>query len=284
MTKTASIASNAGMEFETTAAFLSQIIETTRESAETAGTAMKTIVARFQELKKDPAEIGEVDGEIVDANQIEKALRSVGVALRDSSGQFRELDDVFLELSSKWDGLDKNTQRYIATIAAGSRQQSRFIAMMSNYGRTQELVAAANNSAGASQRQFEKTTESLEYKVERLKNAWHEFTMGIVNSDLVKIGVDIATKFLEILNKATSGIEGLGGSVVKIMSVLGIFKMGMKIFQKFRQPLVKFFSDVVIEARKGGEEAGKAFDEGVRKGNKNNNNNANDDGVVEEAE
>jgi TP901 family phage tail tape measure protein len=86
MTKTASIASSAGMEFETTAAFLSQIIETTRESAETAGTAMKTVIARFQELKKDPAEIGEVDGEIVDANKIETALRSVGVALRDSSG------------------------------------------------------------------------------------------------------------------------------------------------------------------------------------------------------
>jgi hypothetical protein len=52
-------------------------------------------------------------------------------------------------LASKWDTLDKNTQRYIATIAAGSRQQSRFIAMMSDYKRTQELVAAANNSAGA---------------------------------------------------------------------------------------------------------------------------------------
>jgi TP901 family phage tail tape measure protein len=150
MTKTASIAASAGMEFETTAAFLSQIIETTRESAETAGTAMKTVIARFQELKKNPSEIGEVEGEIVDANAIETALRSVGVSLRDANGQFRELDDVFLELSSKWDGLDKNTQRYIATIAAGSRQQSRFIAMMSDYGRTQELVTAANNSAGAS--------------------------------------------------------------------------------------------------------------------------------------
>jgi TP901 family phage tail tape measure protein len=109
MTKTASIASSAGMEFETTAAFLSQIIETTRESAETAGTAMKTVIARFQELKKDPSEMGEVDGEMIDANAIETALRSVGVSLRDASGQFRELDDVFLELSSKWDSLDKNT-------------------------------------------------------------------------------------------------------------------------------------------------------------------------------
>ena len=72
------------------------------------------------------------------------------MALRDTEGQFRNLDDVFLEIASKWDSLDTNTQRYIATMAAGSRQQSRFIAMMSDYDRTMELVNAANNSAGAS--------------------------------------------------------------------------------------------------------------------------------------
>ena len=175
MSKTASSAESVGSRFENTTAMLAVMIETTRESAETAGTAMKTVIARFQELKKDPSQIGEIEGEIVDANKIETALRSVGVALRDSSGQFRDLDDVFLELSSKWDGLDKNTQRYIATIAAGSRQQSRFIAMMSDYGRTQELVTAANNSAGASSRQFEKTMDSLESKLAKLKNELDQY-------------------------------------------------------------------------------------------------------------
>jgi hypothetical protein len=42
------------------------------------------------------------------------------------------------------------SQRYIATMAAGSRQQSRFIAMMQDYDRTMELVDAAYNSSGAS--------------------------------------------------------------------------------------------------------------------------------------
>jgi hypothetical protein len=37
--------------------------------------------------------------------------------------------------------------------------------MMSNYGRTMELVSAANNSAGASQEQFDKTLESLDAKL-----------------------------------------------------------------------------------------------------------------------
>jgi hypothetical protein len=52
MGKTASIAASANMEFETTAALLAQIIETTQEAPETAGTAMKTIIARFTEVKE----------------------------------------------------------------------------------------------------------------------------------------------------------------------------------------------------------------------------------------
>lgn len=226
MTKTASIAHNANMEFETTAAFLSQIIETTRESAETAGTAMKTIVARFTELKKNPNELVEVDGEQVDANKIETALKSVGVALRDSNGEFRKLDDVFLDLAKRWDSLTVNEQRYIATMAAGSRQQSRFIAMMSNYDRTIELVDAAYSSAGSSQEQFEKTTESLENKLNRLHNAWQGFTMGIANNKLIKLSIDILTKLATAINKVTE----VGGPATSLIGKLGVslavFKVG----------------------------------------------------------
>lgn len=225
MTKTASIANNANMELETTAALLSQIIETTREAPETAGTAMKTIIARFQELKKAPSEIGEVDGEVVDANKIEGALRTIGVALRDASGQFRNLDDVFLDIAKKWDSLDTNTQRYIATMAAGSRQQSRFIAMMSDYERTMELVNAANNSAGASQKQFEKTTKSLEAKINRLKNSWDTFVQGLANSSFIKASVDALTLLLNVLNKITDvfGANSISDFAITLTLIVSIF-------------------------------------------------------------
>lgn len=237
MTKTASIAHNANMEFETTAAFLSQIIETTRESAETAGTAMKTIIARFTELKKNPNELVEVDGEQVDANKIETALRSVGVALRDSNGEFRKLDDVFLNLAKRWDSLTVNQQRYVATMAAGSRQQSRFIAMMSDYDRTVELVNAAYNSAGSSQEQFEKTTESLESKINRLHNAWQEFTMNLSNSAIIKGAVDLLTGFLNIINKITTVGDTMNNSLVSFGLTLGFviktFSTLGKVYDKY---------------------------------------------------
>lgn len=245
MTKTASIADNANMEFETTAAFLSQIIETTRESAETAGTAMKTVIARFQELKKAPSEIGEVDGEIVDANKIEGALRTIGVALRDTNGQFRDLDDVFLDIAKRWDGLDINTQRYIATIAAGSRQQSRFIAMMSNYDRTIQLVDAATNSAGSSQRQFEKTTESLESKLNRLANAWDSFTMGLANSEVIKFGVDTLTALITAINKITDILPGAGSGIAKLLIAIAGLRTGSVIFDGFFTNLKKTGTDAM---------------------------------------
>ena len=73
---------------------------------------MKTIIARFTELKQNVAGTADSEFEDLDYNKVDTALKSVGVSIKDASGQFRNLDDVFLELSSKWNTLDRNTQRY----------------------------------------------------------------------------------------------------------------------------------------------------------------------------
>ncbi len=52
------------------------------------------------------------NGEFIDASKVEAALKSVGVALRDSQGQFRDMDDVIMELGAKWQNLDSATKRY----------------------------------------------------------------------------------------------------------------------------------------------------------------------------
>lgn len=200
MSKTASIASSAGMSFENTAAFLTNMIETTQEAPENIGTAMKTIIARFTELKEN---VSQADSEFddLDYNKVDKALKSIGMNMKDTNGQFRNLDEIFLELSSKWSTLDRNTQRYIATTAAGSRQQSRFIAMMEDYGRTMELVETAQNSAGKSEEQFAKYADTLEYKVNALKNTWEQLRMSILNADIFKSLIDGANGLLGKISK-----------------------------------------------------------------------------------
>ena len=264
MSKTASIASSANMEFETTAALLAQIIETTQEAPETAGTAMKTIIARFTEVKQLFTEgmlTGtDSEGEEIDINKIDKALKTVGISLKDFLNGSKGIDDIFLELASKWDSLDLATQRYIATMAAGSRQQSRFIAMMSNYDRTMELVNAANNSAGASQRQFNKTLESLDAKLEQLRVAWDQFLMGIANNEVIKDAIDLLTELLKIINKITT-LGGKGTDAFSLVSKLGITYGGLKLGKK---ALDGFLTSMISSFTTSGEMASVGFFKGFQ--------------------
>lgn len=264
MSKTASIAHSAGASFENTAAFLAQIIETTREAPETAGTALKTIIARFQELKKAVGDTVEVDGETVSVNKVEKALKSAGVALRDSKGEFRNFDEVILELSKKWDSLDIMTQRYIATISAGSRQQSRFLALMSNNERLTQLVGYAANSSGASLEQFNKTTESLQSQVNRLNNAIDIFFTNLANNTIVKGAIVIFTKFLEVINGLISPIANadnifmqMMGSMMELVMVIGAFKVAILALTKGFDGLIANIMKATI-ATTGLKEAEKA--------------------------
>ena len=279
MSKTASIASSANMEFETTAALLSQIIETTREAPETAGTAMKTIIARFSEVKKLVSQgqlTGEdTEGEIIDVNKIQGALRSVGISMNEFFKGTEGLDDVLLKLASKWDTLDFTTQRYIATTAAGSRQQSRFIAMMSDYSRTQELVSAAYNSTGASQEQFEKTLDSLDAKLTKLKNAWDQFAMGLANNEFIKGAIDVLTGLLNTINSIIDGISGGNGLAKSVLSLgfaFSAFKLGKNflgqsgIGAKLRMTLGK---GTEKDAQVAGETVAQNLGTGIGKGIKN---------------
>ena len=302
MTRTASIAASAGLDFDIASAYLAEAIETTREAPENIGTAMKTIVARFAGLTKDPSELSQdmqeaLEGEVVEANRVEAALRAAGVQARDSNGEFRNLSDVFLELNEKWDSLDLMTQRYVATQAAGTRQQSRFIAMMQNYDRTMELVNATKNSKGSSQKQFEKTLESMASKVNNLKNAWNEFTMNISNSDMVKDGVDALTGLLTIINKISEavativpgkGLDGVVKSLMNIGAIIGAMKIGGSILngdlfrgsigkgKAKRKTGVQGAADTIFQDKVGrrlkpngyideGQQAGAAFTSGIEK-------------------
>jgi hypothetical protein len=109
--------------------------------------------------------------------------------------------------------------------------------MMSDYSRTQELVLAANTSAGASNEQFAKTLDSLETKLNNLKNAWNTFTMDIMDSDLLKGAVDLLTKILETINNITKKIGGENSGSVKVALIVASLVAADKALTIFRNSM-----------------------------------------------
>ena len=110
--KTASSASSVGASFENTTAIMATMQESTRESSKNIGTALKSIISRYGELKSDPRSLMDSEGEELSLNKVDKALQSVGITLQTADGQFRDFDDVIIELASHWKELDSISQRY----------------------------------------------------------------------------------------------------------------------------------------------------------------------------
>ena len=216
MEKGASMASQSGLSFDKYNAILATMIEVTREAPENIGTSMKTIMARFQQIK----EAGTTEDGDSDVNAVETALKSVGVSLRDEQGILRDLGDVLDDLGPKWESLDRNTQAYLGTVIAGTRQQSRFISLMQNWDRALELTTASEQSAGAQALQHQLAMEGLEASINNVTIAWQNFLTKLTSSNTFKGFLDIGTK---ILNMLTTG--SVKGKAVMVALTAGVIML-----------------------------------------------------------
>lgn len=207
--KAAAQANQAGVGMDNYLAYIATMVEATREAPENIGTSLKTIMSRMQQVK----EAGTTEDGETDVNQVETALKSVGVALRDAQGELRNLEDVFAELGPKWQSLDRNTQAYLGTIIAGTRQQSRFITLMQNWDRVLDLADQSANSAGQQALMHAKAMDSIESKVQQFQVAWQEFISNLTESDVIKGVISTLTKLLDIFNDGNKPVALLAAGI-----------------------------------------------------------------------
>lgn len=193
LSKVASQANLAGMSIDYTTALLTKGLETTREAPETMGTALKTIIARMREL----GDYGETLEDGTDINNVETQLAYVGIALRDAKGELRSTEEVLDELGRKWETLDSNQQAAVAKALAGTRQQSRLIAMMEDYDRVIELQDIAQRSQGATLAQSETYLEGMEAAMNDIAVAWESIITSLTDSDVIVGAFKTFAKIIE---------------------------------------------------------------------------------------
>ena len=151
-------ARNAGVEVDKLLSYAAVIGETTQEGMASVGTSLNAIFSRMGNIKlsrlKDP-ETGE------DLSNTETSLRNVGIQLRESTGEFRDFDEVLDEVASKWDTYSEVTQRSIASSMAGTHHMNEILVLMQNYSDVQKYMNEAANSSGTSMQKYEAYTDSL---------------------------------------------------------------------------------------------------------------------------
>lgn len=120
MSRTSAIASQMGMSLDQTAAMVTTIMDVTQQSAEMAGTAVRSILSRYGNVKSGSFVSMMTDDEDLEKiNDIEKVLSVLGISIRTSKMEMRDMGGVLDELSEKWNTLSSVEQNAIATAFAG---------------------------------------------------------------------------------------------------------------------------------------------------------------------
>lgn len=208
-----SVVNEAGMDFEKYAAIVSTVAEDTRQSGSTIGNAFKTIFSRISRSKDGLT----TDAEMSDA---EAALKSVGVSVRGTDGDLRDISDTLDDLNQVWGTLNKSQKSYIAEQAAGVRQKNIFISMMDNYNKALKLEQDALDSNGTAMEINDKRADSINGKLEKLSATMTKLYSDALPEEALEGMLDFATSIagvvdnLGLLQGAIAALGVAGGSQV----------------------------------------------------------------------
>lgn len=246
MAETAASAEVAGVEMDKLIGYITAVGEVTQDSAESVGTFYKTLFARMGNISA---------GNFVDAesgeqlNDVEIVLNKLGISLRNETGDFREFSTVLDEVANNWDNFSNVQQHAIATAFAGTRQQEKFIVLMENYGTALEYAAVAADSAGTATAKYQDAyMSSIEAKVNSLTASWQEFSDNLLDSEIVKLFVDIIGAIVKVLNWV---IKLGNGFVVKGAIIIASLVLINLAFKKLKATIIETFGAQAVQTLKG---------------------------------
>lgn len=189
MQNVATTAQTAGLSLDKTIGYISTIIETTQRDPSSVGMGMRTILARYGNVKAGAftkmTGMEDSDTDLENINDIEKVLGKVGIRIRENAQEFRNFGDVIDELSLKWQKYDSVTKNAIATAMAGVRQRESFLVLMENKERADELEDVSATSKGTADIKYEAYQQTLSAAKADLQTALQDLAKSIHDSGLI---------------------------------------------------------------------------------------------------
>ena len=210
--KFASVADTVGLSYEYATAALTTVTATTRQSADVVGTAFKTLFARIQDL-----DLGKTLEDGTNLGDYSEALAKIGVNIKDSSGNLRDMDNILKDMASKWQQIDKDQQVALAQTVAGVRQYTQLIALMDNWDFMEENLSTVKQSTGTLDEQQKIYEESWEASSERVKASLEGVYDSLFDeSSFIELNNTLASA-LSVVEKLVDAMGGMPG----LLSLLG---------------------------------------------------------------
>lgn len=197
MSKTASSAQQAGVSIDQLIGMIATLTDVSQASPENVGTAMKSIISRYTQVKANKF----VDYESGDdLSNVEKVLAKVGVKIRDGVTDFRDLGDVLDELAGKWNTLNDVEQNAISYNLFGSYQSNFGRILLSNWDKVEKLTEISENSSTEALDKFSAYTDSVQSHINSMIASYEHLASVIADSEFLKGAADTGAAFLDTIS------------------------------------------------------------------------------------
>lgn len=218
--------------YEQTLGLMTAITEITRNSNKSAN-ALKTIGQRIRGVGED----GEDASEYVASLQENFDKLGINVQIvKNSAGEMESTYNILKGIAEKWNDLTDAERQSLGELAAGKNRITEFNALMSNWQTAVEATATAMNSQGSAAKENERVLDSIEGHLQKLKSAWEELSTTVVDSDLIKMIVDLGTALLNFAN------SGMGQFVIKVGLAVGAIALLKTGYNELTRSAIKYIA------------------------------------------
>ena len=197
---------SAGGQVEEFIALFTSVRATTRETAETIATGMRTIFTRIQRPKTI------------------QFLKQFGVELQNLEGQFIGPYQAVEQLNKALAGLDPKDVRYSMIIEqlGGFRQVSKVIPLIQQFGTAQDALNKQMSSQGSLSADAAKAQKTLAVQIAQLTENVKELFRNITSSATFQVLAKGAITFANAIVKAADAISGLIPIIGALFAVKGM--------------------------------------------------------------
>lgn len=208
MAQAATTMAMAGNDFNQVAAILTGAGEVLGDNKmDEIGNGMKTVTLRIQNQAGALKELGEEYEDLISVSKTQQQIfeltrGTVNIMQESDPNSFRSTYDILADVAKIIEELNDTEASELIQLLFGKNRANVGTAVLKAFqsGQIQKAYEAAQNSAGSAQAEFDKWSESIEAHLNTLSSSFESLSNTVVNSDLIKGGIDFLTGGLNLLD------------------------------------------------------------------------------------
>ena len=226
LTRSSAAMAAANNTLEETIALETAAVEITR-SSESTGTAFKTLSMRLrgydEETESYTGDVEELSGAIADLTKTASTPGGISLFTDDTKQTYKSTYQLLKEISEIWDQLSDKDQAQLLEKLAGKRGGQVVAGLLSNFSAAEKAMKDMGEAAGSSDAEMGIIEQSIEYKLNNLKEIWVGTAQSIAKRDSLGGAIDA-------LSKLSEGI----GFVIKNFGLLKTAAIGLAGYLSFK--------------------------------------------------